>query len=229
MDIDIFRAEPLDPDLSEYVQKTSFGSVLRHPLVYSVPYIAPLNRFLNQQLRSKREGLSEAFASSNWMTYLMLHERPWRANAFDTIDQHLPDDEYWDLLGWLWVDSENIQENPDIWERFLRSGRPGSEQMMNELERAALSDLPDFVDVFQGHTDQRTDGWSYTTKEETAVWFAHRFADLEESKPMLTAGTVAKERILAYLLRRGENEVLVNPDAVKVRAVRKVRHKARRS
>lgn len=224
-DADFFRPEPLDPDLSEYVQQTSFGQVLRHPLVYSVPYFPPLNRCLNRQLKSKREGLTAASNTMDWMTYLMLHERPWRATAFDTLSPQLTDPEYWNMLGWLWVDSENIPENVELWERFLRAGRTGSQHMMNDQERAALEALPDTLEIFQGHTDQRTDGWSYTTQKDTAVWFAHRFADLEQAKPMLTAGTVDKKRVHAYLLRRGEHEVLVDPDAVAVRTTRKIRPK----
>ena len=81
----------------------------------------------------------------------------------------------------------------------------------------ALAALPEQVEIFQGHTHRRDDGWSWTTERAVAVWFAHRFALLEGARPRLSRAFVSRSNVTAYLLSRGESEVLVPPECVKER------------
>ena len=211
---DCFDPAPLDPELEEWLSETSFGAVLKHPLLFSVPYLPPLNRILNTQLTAKRLAVAEAEANGDWSRYLVLHERPWRGEAFAKIADRMTDQQYWKELSWVWLDSENIQENPQPWDRLLRAERPCRDQLMTDHERSELAALPDELVIYQGHTSARDDGWSYTTRRSTAEWFARRFSDLENGRPMLTTETDAKAEVTAYLLRRGEYEILVDPALV---------------
>ncbi len=197
--------------------------MMRHPLLYSVPYIPALNRILNIQFLAKKSAIVEAEATNNWTRFLILHERPWRGEAFASIAKRLTDTEYWTELSWLWQDSENIPENPDLWDRLLRSTRPEREQMMSADERAALAALPEELVIYQGHTSVREDGWSYTTQRSVAEWFARRFSDLESGAPIVTTASVSKENVVAYLLGRGEYEILTDPSDVTITSTKRLR------
>jgi hypothetical protein len=207
--------EELDPELAECMTETRmFGMSIKHPLVFSIPHFPPLNGHLNRVLAQKRKMLDEATEAEDWHTYVFLHERPYRAEAFADIADQMDDAAYWDLLAIVWMESENIPQMQDVWDTLLADDRPGRENMMDDEERAALAALPDVVTVYQGHTTARDDGWSWTTDRTMAAWFARRFAELEDSEPVVTTGHVRREDITAYLLGRHEHEVLVDPDLV---------------
>lgn len=208
--------EPLDPALDAYLRRTSLGPCIRHPLVYSILHHDSLNALVNAQLANKQAALADAVARADWDSVVFLHERPWRAEALHEHAHLIPDTTYWELLARVWADSENIRELPHLWDGLLHDQRPGREAMMDAAEHAALAALPDRVTIWQGHTDSRHDGWSWTTDRDTAVWFAQRFAHLEQAVPMLRQGAVRRADVAAYLLRRGESEILVDPACVDV-------------
>ena len=82
------------------------------------------------------------------------------------------------------------------------------------LLREALKAMGPVLSVWQGHTTDRDDGWSWTLDLEKAEWFARRFASMEGSEPVLTHGMVAKADVVAYFTRRNEEEILVAPENV---------------
>ena len=218
--------EDLDPELAAYLDDSDDFVSIRHPLVYSIVHFDALNARLNAQLRAKQEAVVQALAEEQWHHYVFLHERPWRVHAFDDIAALMDDADYWQLLGVIWIDSENIRQNPTEWHNLLRVDRPGREAIMRDDELEALAALPDTITVYQGHTGARDDGWSWTTERHVAEWFATRFASMEGDKPMLTTGTVDKADVVAYFTRRNEFEILVPREAVHGIITRKV--KARR-
>lgn len=213
---DLFAPEDLDAELAPWLEVGSIGQILRHPLVYAVPYVPALNRVLNKQYETKKAELEHARSTSNWPSFLLMYERPWRAEALRSIEPVMSDKEYWSMLSWVWQDSENIPQNPELWDLLLRSDRQGREHMMTERERQQLDELPGMVTVYQGHTHARTDGWSFTTDKRVGIWFAQRFAALEGSRPEISRGVVPREKIVAYLLRRNEYEVLADPTVVTI-------------
>lgn len=208
------------PELEPYVRDSDIGPWLAHPLVH-MPFHEGMGGYINRQYEAKRQALGRAKGTRDWHQYVFLHERPYRVQAFvDLNDQGLlTDQEYWSLLAAAWVDSENIREFPDVWEELLSSDRDHRKWMMDADEVDAFDRLPDTIKVFQGHTVDRDDGWSWTTDEAKAEWFARRFARLENDAPLVTYGQVEKRHVLAYLTRRGESEVLVDPDHVTVTKV----------
>lgn len=213
--------EELHPDLEAAMQVTDFGPMIHHKLVIAPFHVPQLNALVNRQYEHKLQEVGRAKGNGEWSHYVFLHERPYRVQAFqDLVDQGLlKDDEYWPLLASMWVDSENIREFPHVWEELLQSDRRRKHTMMDEDELTAYACLPHTLTIYQGHTVDRDDGWSWTTDLAKAEWFAHRFSRLEGDAPLVSHGTVAKEHIHAYLLRRGESEVLVDPDHVTVTKV----------
>lgn len=211
------QQSPLDRDLAACVVPGPLGPAVRHPLVVSIMYTPAHNDVLNEQLHAKRAAVAMAAAAGDVERVVWLHERPWRAETFATHAHLLDDRSYWQLLRRVWCDSENIMETIELWKLLLRVARAGREAMMHEHERAALAALPDTVRVYQGHTDQRDDGWSWTTDPDVATWFARRFQRLEGGRACVTSAFVSRDRIIAYLLQRGESEVIVAPDDVRDR------------
>jgi hypothetical protein len=213
---DMFPQEELDPELEAYLEPGGdLGAYIRHPLVYSLMHHEVMNGYVNKQLRAKQAAADEAWENGEWSSYVFIHERPYRIGAFQEIEDELDDAAYWDLLGELWTDSENIRQNPDVWFDLLRSERGSREAIMNTAEYEALQAMPDTITVYQGHTGTRDDGWSWTTARHTAVWFAHRFAELEHDDPVVTEGTVSKADVIAYFTSRNESEILVPHELVR--------------
>jgi hypothetical protein len=208
----IQSSEPLHEDLVPYIEDCSLlGKILRHPLVFSVPYHEQFNGFLNKQYEAKKESLQRYREDKNWIGYLFIHERPHRLDAFLEIMAELSHEDYWRLLGDLWSDSENIWQNYWAWQFLLGSCRPGQEFLMEERERQELARLPERVRVYRGHQDQNELGYSWTLSYHVARWFADRFGS---QKGEVVTGLVFKEAIKALLLGRQEVEVVVSPDDV---------------
>lgn len=214
------QPQELHPDLIPYLRKIpGLGEVIQHPLVFSVPHSPAFNKIINASYEAKSREVQRVLEAEEWYTYLFLHERPYRIDAFETIMDRLQDHRYWQLLARIWVDSENIRQNQARWTKLLSSRRPDRAQMMSEEDRAALAAMPETITVYQGHTLGHHDGWSWTTSLTTATWFANRFADMERSPAVVTEGMVDRRHVVAYLSIRGESEILVNRRHVKGRRV----------
>lgn len=212
------KQEELDPELADYLEEVGqFGPCIRHPLVYSMVHFPQQNAWVNNQLRGKKRLVAQAEAEGEWHSYIYLHERPYRVDAFVSMMNRMSDTQYWHNLASIWMDSENIRQNPQVWQRLLRSKRPGRMAIMDDEEREALEAMPGLIPVYQGHTAKRHDGWSWTTDRAKAEWFAQRFSDFEDSPPVLTEGVVLKRLVIAYFTGRGESEIVADRRNVKER------------
>lgn len=210
--------EPLHPDLEEYVYETEmFGPVLKHPLVFDVPM--SFTSLVNKRYEHKLKAVDDADREGNWSQYIWLHERPYRLEAFFDIEERLTDAEYWDLLGDVWIDSENIYENYADWSEALGSERANSHLMMSKEERAALEELPDRIRIWRGGIEDLNElGLSWTTDKSRAVWFADRFANVGvRGEAVVTEAYVHKSNVVAYFTRRGENEIVIlEPECLEI-------------
>lgn len=57
------RQEPLDPELKRWFEKGSAPlnwNTIKHPLVFAVPYMEPMNAVYNAQLKAKKEYAAKA-------------------------------------------------------------------------------------------------------------------------------------------------------------------------
>lgn len=213
---DHFGADPLDPELEDYViVDEDDGSVwIKHPLVFSMMHVPMLNRIVNAQLAAKRAVIAEYLAASNWRGYILAHERPYRMDALMDACYEVTHKQWWSLVAFVWSDSENIREYQEVWDVVLRQDRPERHAMMQDFEREDFNKLSKVIDVYQGCTQARDDGWSWTTDRAKALWFAKRFAQLERAMPVLRWGRVDKSDVTAYLTRRNESEIIVAPELV---------------
>ena len=216
------RLEPLDPELEPFMEDGPLGRMLRHPLVYSLCHDPARSGLANAQRKYKKEALAKAREEKDWHTYVYLHERPYRLDAFSDICWDLAGGEYWELVGDIWVDSENIYQNRDEWREVLESDEPEREYMSSEKDRVVFALTPEkggllpLTTVYRGYNyEDGLDGFSWTLDKSRAKWFAKRFLHRGETA-MVAEGTVARENVLAYHTGRDEQEIVVLPENVNV-------------
>jgi hypothetical protein len=208
--------EELHPDLAPYLVEDDpnelFGTYIKHPLVFSIPHMPTLNASVNGLYKQKLKRMEESLREGAWNTVIYLHERPYRLWAFRAHMASMNDAQYWELLGDIWVDSENIWQNEAAWLDCFHSTRPGSQGMMDDDERALLDTMPPKLTIYRGFTHpERVDGLSWTLNRERAEWFAHRLA--REGNPRYLATAVVKTAdVLAHFTGRGEEEIVVLPE-----------------
>jgi hypothetical protein len=219
--------EQLDSRLEGWQEEDDrFGLMLRHPLVYHIPHSPMLNWMVNDQLRLKLEALEDARRRRDWHTYVWLHERPYRSFGFRQIRRLLTDEEYWPLLGRVWIDTENLHQHKEL-PRYVNGPRPQRELIMDEDEQEALAGLPPrWVTIWRGYSTGGTRwGWSWTTDRQVAAWFAHRQSSLHPgSLPRLMQASVPRSQILAYFTRRNESEVVASPRLIDRTTIRDIRN-----
>ncbi len=210
--------EPLSERLQPYLRTHPvLGAVLQHPLVYSVPYHPMMAGLLNAQLTQKETRLSEATSSGDWSQAILLHERPWRAQAIAQYASAMNDPSYWRVVAWAYTDSENVNENFELWGELLNADRPARNLMMTSAEREVLAGLPEQIKVFRGDVRKEATDYSWTIERDVALWFAKRTARLEKrSRSLVLEGLVAKQHVIAYKASRNEAELIVVPHHVAI-------------
>lgn len=211
----MFRPEPLHPKLARFVVPLSKGmQALKHPLVYDVPYIGVINARLNKRLELMLADVKKADAARAVGRYVFLHERPWRLQAFTTyLKRHkLCDAMYWETLGSIWTDSENIWQHLTLWKSLLRSTRKYRECFMDDADREEFAKLKHKhsllpMTLYRGYQPGKNrHGLSWTLDRKKARMFANRFN--------IVPGRIVKRQVLAnecfaYLGGRDEKELLI--------------------
>lgn len=208
------KKEELNPDLRSYITNNGRLGIqtLNHPLVQSIFYTPALNALHNEQYKQKREALNVARQEGDWAKYVFLHEKPYRIEAFCKIMDDMSDSQYWELLGDIWVNSENIWQYEQVIQNLILSERPQKDYFMDEDEKEFLNNLPDQVAIYRGHQSKNRKGWSWTLSYTHAQWFADRF---DVKKAGVVRSVIPKEKVIAVLTRRKEFEVIVDPKCVK--------------
>lgn len=206
----------LHPELKKYLQTLNGMKVLRHPLVFDVPYFGGMDERLNNQLKYKQEALEEAIESKAIHSYIFLHERPYRLIAFCKALNlgwgfEKDPNQYWDVLADVWVDTESPHINYDVWKALFESKVPNKENFMDEEDKAYFDALPNEFTIYRGYaTSDRKGkkGLSWTTSKETAEFFANRFSPYGEPKGKIARKKVKKEDVFGFTNRRNEYEII---------------------
>lgn len=102
---------------------------------------------------------------------------------------------------WLTLFNDAVDGDPDLY--------------LHDTEPAPRSDLPEQVTLFRGCGKGTERGMSWTDDRERAEWFAHRFDGRggDEDRFVLEI-TVPREVVLARFGVRGEDEWVLDPDAL---------------
>jgi hypothetical protein len=198
------HSEQLHPDLLPYFERSQGEwEMLRHPLVYQVPFRS--NGSANAQYAQKSKALKEALGSWNYSQYVFLHERPYRVEAFKKIEKQLGIVNYWQLLTQVWIDTENQYAYLKDWKKLLSADRGDRNDMMNDEDKESLRLLPEEVTIYRGCQEfLNENGLSWTLDKSKAEFFANRFG----KKGIILERKIPKSDIVALLTVRGETEVI---------------------
>jgi hypothetical protein len=199
------REEHLHADLLPYYDPEK--RLLNAPLVQMLFHDEARSGFANAQYAQKERSLGKALVDENWNQYVWLHERPYRLWAFGQIKGLMSDRDYWEILGAVWIDSENIWQNKQEWLLALSSPRKEKKYLMNPTDRKALRELPDELRVYRGIDKDKgdPDGFSWTLSRAKAEWFADRYW----KNGIVLEQVVKKKDVTAHFLGRGEQEVVL--------------------
>jgi hypothetical protein len=198
------HSEPLHPDLVPYLEQSDIGwEMLRHPLVYQVPFFS--SGSANAQYAQKLKAIEKAIANKDYKQSVWLVEKPYRVEAFIKIAEKLSDTDYWKLLSAVWIDTENQYAYLKEWKKLLASKRPNRHYMMDEEDDNILRSLPDLVTIYRGcQKGINENGLSWSLDKAKAEFFANRFG----KKGIILERTISKNDIVAVLTGRGESEVI---------------------
>ena len=212
-------------ELMVYLEEDESGyGMIRHPLITYFGYEYgkwDQNERLNTWLRQKQEAVQKAVEKQDWLMVLMLHEKPSRIGALLEYGPRMSDEEYFEKLGDMWIDVENLWQYQLVIPGLLRPrNRDNSKRrlMMDAEEQTKFDELPDVFTVYRGCGPANEDGWSWTLDREKADWFAERFAgdDPDDFNGLVLIGECQHNAVIAYLSRRSEEEILVAPEDVKI-------------
>jgi hypothetical protein len=195
--------EDLHPDLVAYVSDGPLGKQLRHPLVYQIAMTG--NGWANAYYLQKVGDVKKALENKKYDSFVWLHERPYRIEAFQEIEHLLSNTAYWKLLADIWIDTENQWQNHEEWKELLSSSRSSRHYLMNESEVRLLNSLPELVTIYRGCVKGlNEDGLSWTLDKAKAEFFANRFS----KGGIILEREIPKSDIIAVLAGRGESEVI---------------------
>lgn len=200
----------LHPDLQPYVSETAQFEVLKHPLVFQVPFRN--HSLANSIYLSKVEGVKNSRGSKDWSRYIILHERPYRLMALLEVANSMTDRDYWKQLAFTWIDSENIYEDAKTWNKLLSSPRGGRQHMMTKQERTALANMDSTITIYRGAGRKDPFPMAWSLSMDRAQWFARRHRTLTGRPANVYQSTVQKEHVAAYFTGRGEDEIIVPLD-----------------
>lgn len=203
----LHKKEDLHKDLVEYLEEGSMFPMLRHPLIFCVPYFEGMNAITNKRYVELKKRVKECLDNGKYDNYIWLHERPYRLQAFVEVMDKLKDKEYWERLRSIWTDSENIYQNQSYWKIVLSADKKNKESFMTDEDQKFFNDLPEELTVYRGCVEGlNEEGFSYTTEREEAEWFSKRFS---KRGGKVVERTIKKNEVFAYTNSRDENEIII--------------------
>jgi hypothetical protein len=200
------KKEPLHEALKPYVIEGGFMPMLKHPLVFHVPYHEQMNALANKQYEQKKNATERYLKEEKYDSYVFIHERPYRLSAFLNIYDKMKPKEFWEMLSDIWRDSENIWQNKSTYKMLFSYHPKSKHHFMSKEDRKVFDSLPEQVVVYRGFTvGKNKNGFSYTLDKSRAEWFANRF----NKNGKVLERTISKDKIVAYTNGRGEQEVII--------------------
>ena len=222
----------LEDGLSWDCHKREYGErgrfMLHHPCLISVVYPSTRWHIHETNLRYwlKVSALRKAYLEKDVDAYLMMIERPYRVPEFirwclhdqqkndanpSEYTEHcrLSREKYWEVVRWLWTDTENVYEHFVPWMALiLDHDTKHIRLMMDKEDRETFDSLPDEFTVYRGGEHEHM---SWTLSKEKAEWFRDRYEGLRECK--LFEKRIKKDEVLAYINARNEEEIILRPPA----------------
>tara|TARA_B110000483_G_scaffold81538_1_gene101370 strand:+ start:1087 stop:1827 length:741 start_codon:yes stop_codon:yes gene_type:complete len=180
-----------------------------------------------QKINFKQGQLDEAISQQNWDKVFMLIEKPFRLSWLEeNIDLIKDDKQYYNFLKDAYMMTEfpmnGFSNYRDLLHLLYAKDNP--KLMMDKEELKLLNSLPNEVKIWRGVKvddvlDEDNIGLSFTLNKDKAIWFAERFSQAGVSQAILIEAVVNRFDILSIFLNRDEEEVIVNPEYIKIKKI----------
>ena len=200
----------MHPDLDAYLREGPFGLALDHPLVQELSIDLEYAAVVNSTYKHKSAELDKALRRRDWYSYVFLHERSHRFDAFMRIADDISSSRaYWELVRSVWIDSENVVRHDEEWFWLWNGKRRCKSYAMTAEDRKAFKQLPNELTIYRGIREAGNRyGLSWTLDRDKAVWFARR--DGIDAGPVLLTACAKKCDVHALLLGRKESEIIID-------------------
>jgi hypothetical protein len=148
--------------------------------------------------------IRHAEAQRSWEKVAWLHEKPYRLPVFLSLCERLSDRDYWQALGSLWLETENLYEYEDAWLEALTAGRPGRTQwLMDTSNRDRLTGLSETPTVYRGFAPPGSyRAPSSSLSRSRAEWFAGRAGRSGAATGMIPRSSAGRLPVLSARQRR---------------------------
>mgnify|MGYP001073839171 CR=1 FL=1 len=126
--------------------------------------------------------------------------------------EYMAVDDFSRIFSGIWIRNENPNRDPNVTIKTLIQWLRASnkEILMKEAELEVYRNYPEKIKIYRGVAVNRNPkGLSWTENIEKAEWFAERF-NRKNKKGVVQEAYIAKENVLAYFNRRGEDEIVVD-------------------
>lgn len=215
--------EDLVPALVDYLEEGTVYKMLRHPLVYAVPYTESMNAYYNLVYKTKHEAAQKLLRERNLLAYLMCFENPHKLTALhDYVVNYDVDDNklYWEAVLNTWISVDNSYQNREEWLELWTMEDKGSPlQIMSEEEVEQFAALPETITIYRGFMYMEgLQGLSWSLDFDQATWFAKRYG---KGIPRVACAEIKKSDVL-FLVDSSEREVIVHPEHIVVKEIKEI-------
>lgn len=217
------RDAELDDELKQFITNTPvLGDILRHPLLFSVPYRPEMNALLNEQLRVRKAKFGEALRARDYEHALFIVERPYRLQYFIRLYVDMKPKMFCELLAWIYTDSESPSVNQSVFVDLFSDAvkKHDRKYLMTAKDRRVFAKFPDELTVYRGCVRRELRGArsrmgiSWTLDAEKARWFSTRFIR-NRAHGVVAQATINKHDIFFYDNGRAEQEVVLDPSKLR--------------
>lgn len=196
----------------KYEVNNDYPFIIYHPFLDAVMYDGHEMLTLQNNADRMRKIIEAKIDEADLTRLLMLMKTPYHLLFAKLIKDCLSVDEFSELLAYVWVNSENPNQdaNVTIKEIVTMFKYCNPQKLMTDEDYKVYQNLPDKITIYRGIAVGRNPkGISYTDDKDKADWFAHRF-DTGNKKGYVISKQVNKNKILAYFNVRGEKELVYN-------------------
>lgn len=211
----------LPAKLRKHAQSAGPWPMFHHPLCVIVPFFGGEGEIeqIVKSIEAKEERLEEFKKLGKPHAGLFLYERPYRFEAIHGMRSEGcfkdNEEEFWECLAEVWIDSENIYQHHREWCELLDEAAQHNfmmEAMMNQDEwelLMLLSGEDKNLEVYRGAVEGENErGLSWTMDRERAGWFAERFG---KGGKVWKTTVSPRTDIVAIFTGRNEDEVVLRP------------------
>jgi hypothetical protein len=141
---------------------------------------------------------------------IVMEKRGRRLITFSEIAYKLKPKKYWDLLGWIWTDSEGyiMYEQRKLWNYLVQQHPNYRNNFMKASEKKILDKLPNKITIYRGcELPKHKNGCSWTLDRYKAEWFANRWG---KADGVIYEKSITKDKVFAFKNGRKEEEIVIN-------------------